>query len=141
MPECGAAHAREINARHGPREEVVALRPSKQTALEEEAARVASHDAVLLALKVLKHIGTDTPVIDEHNTVRKFRLARVGDIALLEKSADDQSHNSMPRVFVDNDYYFSIFQVQPDNASRRCRRCGSIVSLAFLCFSTQGPRR
>jgi hypothetical protein len=83
----------------------------------------------LLALKVLKHIGTDTPVIDEHNTVRKFRLARVGDIALLEKSADDQSHNSMPRVFVDNDYYFLIFQVQPDNASRRCRRCGSIVSL------------
>jgi hypothetical protein len=32
--------------------------------------------------------------------------------------------------------HFSTFQTQPGSASRRCRRSGSILSLAFLCTAT-----
>ncbi len=42
----------------------------------------------ILALKVLKRLGTDTALIDEDGSIRNYRSVRVGDVLLLEKQAD-----------------------------------------------------
>ena len=44
-----------------------------------------------LTLTVLKHLGEDTLVVDEDNSLcPDWRIARIGDIALLAKPADDR---------------------------------------------------
>jgi hypothetical protein len=45
-----------------------------------------------LTLIALKHLGVDTLVVDEENSLcPDWRMARIGDVALLEKPADSRS--------------------------------------------------
>jgi hypothetical protein len=49
-----------------------------------------------LTLTALKHLGESTLVVDEDNALLPdWRMARVGDIALLEKPADSRSPKSI----------------------------------------------
>jgi hypothetical protein len=45
-----------------------------------------------LSLTVIKHLGDDAVVVDEDNALcPEWRMARVGDVVLMEKPADDRS--------------------------------------------------
>src|SRR5215831_19749947 len=70
--------------------------PPNANAVARAAAALAARPRVqllaALALAVVKKLGRDTVVVDAgNNPLTGWRLARIGDIVLLEKPADAQS--------------------------------------------------
>jgi hypothetical protein len=108
------------------------------TCVSEWGVEVDSRLLAALALGVVKRLGGETVVVDEDNNIRTgWRLARVGDVALLEKPADHQSLKRIDCYLIEEENFAG------DSSSIRsayCSRCNTSTTpsrLTLICCCSE----